>query len=76
MHQNLYRSIILGKSDEYWIYVYLFAKKDRANIEPNDLIAFRKLAVIYQKKSEDDIRKELASKALTEICHGKTELQK
>jgi hypothetical protein len=28
-----YRSIILARAGHYWVYEYLFAKQDRANIE-------------------------------------------
>lgn len=33
LNDNMHRSIVLAKSGEFWVYVYLFAKKDRANIE-------------------------------------------
>ena len=33
LNDNMHRSIVLAKSGEFWVFVYLFAKKDRANIE-------------------------------------------
>jgi hypothetical protein len=42
--KNDYRSIILTKNGERWIYEYLFAKKDRDNIDEKELAAFRKLS--------------------------------
>jgi hypothetical protein len=30
--RNLYRSILLAKGRQFWVYEYLFAKKDLANI--------------------------------------------
>jgi hypothetical protein len=36
LNGNLHRSIILANGGKYWIYEYLFAKKDRANIEEAD----------------------------------------
>lgn len=30
---NRYRSILISKTSSYWIFVYLFAKKDRENID-------------------------------------------
>ena len=45
--KNMYRSIILTKGGDYWVYEYLFAKKDRGNIEDNELVEFRKLAKVY-----------------------------
>jgi hypothetical protein len=40
----MHRSIVLAKAGEYWVFAYLFAKKDRANIDDDKLLAFRKLA--------------------------------
>jgi len=47
LNSNLHRSIILAKGGKYWIYEYLFAKKDRANIDGDELLAFRLLANSY-----------------------------
>ena len=38
LNDNLHRSIILAKGGKYWIYEYLFAKKDRENIENDELL--------------------------------------
>lgn len=67
--RNMHRSIILAKGRNYWVYSYLFAKKDRANIEENELAAFRQLAILYNKKTDHDIDAELKTKELLEICH-------
>ncbi|MGH9562699.1 MAG: type II toxin-antitoxin system RelE/ParE family toxin, partial [Terracidiphilus sp.] len=34
--KNLFRSIIVAKGGTYWVYAYLFAKKDRANISTRE----------------------------------------
>jgi hypothetical protein len=47
LNNNEHRSIILAKGGKYWIYEYLFAKKDRENIENDELLAFRLLAKSY-----------------------------
>ena len=75
LSKNLYRSIILAKGGPYWVYAFLFAKKDRANIDGKELESFRELADLYASKTDDDIKKELAIKVLVEICHGE-EIQK
>jgi hypothetical protein len=36
LNKNLHRSIILGKGLKYWVYVYLYAKKNRDNIVDNE----------------------------------------
>jgi hypothetical protein len=68
--KNLYRSIVVARGGRYWVYAYLFAKKDRANIGENDLANFRALAGLYARKTDVDISKELGLRELEEICHG------
>jgi len=68
--RNLYRSIILANSGRHWIYVYLFAKQDRANIDDDELAAFRSLAGLYARKSDVDISREIYMGELREICNG------
>ena len=69
LNKNMHRSIILAKGGRYWIYEYLFAKKDRENIEDDELEDFRTLAKSYATLSEEQIARLLESKDLKEICH-------
>jgi hypothetical protein len=69
LNDNMYRSIILAKAGKHWIYAYLFAKKDRENITPSELTAFKKLAKDYASAGEDKIAALLEDKELLEICH-------
>ncbi len=66
--KNLYRSLILTKGHRRWVYAYLFAKKDRANIEEDELVSFRALAALYARKTDEDFAKEVQLKELVEIC--------
>jgi hypothetical protein len=68
LDRNRHRSIIVAKGRHYWVYAYLFAKKGRANIEGDELKAFRKLADLYAAKTDVEIGKELETKELVEIC--------
>ena len=68
LDKNRHRSIIVAKGRRYWVYAYLFAKKDRANIDEDELRAFRKLADLYGAKTDAEIEKELKAKELVEIC--------
>jgi len=70
LNKNMYRSIILAKLGRYWLFQYLFAKKDRANIDKNELKAFRLLAKNLQGATDADISRLLAGGELTEICNG------
>jgi len=69
--KNLYRSILVAKGRRYWVYVYLFAKKDQANIRPDELRAYRKAAAIYLGLSEDEIAAIVKQKLLSEIAPAK-----
>jgi hypothetical protein len=69
LNGNRHRSIILAKDGRFWVFVYLFAKKDRDNIEDNELAAFKKLAEAYGCKTEAEIALEIKNGDLLEICH-------
>lgn len=70
LNKNMHRSIVLARGGRYWIYEYLFAKNDRANIEDNELEDFRTLAKGYATLSDAQVARLLKDKNLTEICHG------
>jgi len=69
-NKNRHRSIILAKGGEYWVYTYLFAKSDRANIDDKELAGFRKLAKTYEGLNLHQIDQLLEDGDFTEICHG------
>lgn len=73
LNKNLHRSIILAKGGQYWIYAYLFAKKDRANIDSDELEDFRTLAKAYAVLTGEQVERLLKDRDLTEICHGDEE---
>ena len=67
--RNLYRSIIVAKGGQYWVYAYLFAKQDRANIADNDLANLREFAAIFARKTDAEIGVGLRLREFMEICH-------
>lgn len=69
LNDNMHRSIILAKVGKYWIYAYLYAKKDRENIAQDELVAFKKLAKDYSSASDSSISALLTQEELLEICH-------
>ena len=69
LNDNMHRSIIVAKAGRHWIYAYLYAKKDRENIAPDELAAFKKLAKDYGSASDAKIAALLNDKELLEICH-------
>ena len=69
LNENRHRSIILAKGEFYWIYEFLFAKKDQDNIDDQELAQFRTLSDIYAKLSVEQIEDLLQRKSLVEICY-------
>ena len=61
---------MISRAGNDWIFVYLFAKKDRGNIEPKELAAFKKLAKDYGAVDEARLAKLMRSGDLEEICNG------
>jgi hypothetical protein len=56
LKNNRYRSLILTKSADYWVYEFLFAKSDRENIDTAELQAFRSLAKSYANLSSQQVK--------------------
>jgi hypothetical protein len=69
LNDNMHRSIILAKVNQYWIYAYLYAKKNRENITQDELSGFKKLARDYASAGEKKIAALLSDDGLLEICH-------
>lgn len=77
LNDNMHRSIILAKGRHDWVFEYLFAKKDRDNIDNNELSAFRDLAKGYAGLTNEQIALLLKNRQLEEICNDhKTKIQK
>jgi hypothetical protein len=55
LDKNRSRAIILAKAGRRWIYEYVFAKKDRDDIDDEELIRFRQLAKTYEALTEGQI---------------------
>lgn len=71
LNNNQHRSIILAKAGLIWVYEYVFAKKDRANIEDDELISFRKLAKNYALLTAPQLQQLIEEEFFVEICHVK-----
>lgn len=77
LNDNTHRSIILAKGGKHWVYEYLFAKKDRDNIDDDELKAFRQLAKSYADLTQFQLDALVGNGHFVEICHdGKTQVQK
>jgi len=70
LDKNTRRGIVVNKIGDFWVFVYLFAKSDRENIDERELKDFKLLARDYGKMKDADIDRLLESKDLVEICNG------
>ena len=73
LSNNQYRSIILARGGDYWVYQYMFAKQDRANIDEAELKAFRLLARDYAAMSKRQADAQIADGHWIEICKAELE---
>lgn len=69
LNDNMHRSIVLARAGRFWVFEYLFAKQDRANIDDRELVQFRRLAKVYADLSDLQIDRLVAEKDFLEICH-------
>ena len=69
LNDNMYRSIVLAKGGPLWGFAYLFTKKDRANIDPDELAAFRKLAQAYGRMTDAKLAFALSQGDLLELSN-------
>ena len=68
LNDNMHRSIIVAKGGRYWVHAFLFAKRDRANISPDELVALRKLAAAYVQMTASEVNTGLRNGDLLEVC--------
>jgi hypothetical protein len=68
LDKNRHRSIILAKAGSFWVYEYLFASKDRANISQTELADYRVLAKGYSGLTGVQLEKLLKDGDIKEIC--------
>ena len=68
LNKNMHRAIVLAKGGRHWIFAYLFAKKDRANIDDDELADFKKLAQAYGRMTDSELGAALSQGDLLELC--------
>lgn len=68
--KNTKRGLVINKVGERWIFVYVFAKCDRGNIDDRELRDFKKLARDYDRISAAEIRSMVQCKTLVEVRNG------
>jgi hypothetical protein len=68
LDKNRHRSIVLAKSGSFWVFEYLFAKKDRPNISEGELINYRVLSKAYAGLATRQLDEMLEDGDFLEIC--------
>jgi hypothetical protein len=76
LNENRDRAIILAQDGHHWFLVYLFMKKDRANISSGDEQKFRAMAQDYGRLSLAQLEQLLQLGEFMEICDGDSNRQK
>jgi hypothetical protein len=69
-----YRTLIFFRSGERAIFVAGFAKSDKANLNAEELMGFRKAAKLALAVSQDQIDTAVRAGQLTEIANGNEDL--
>jgi hypothetical protein len=72
LKDNMYRSIILAKCNDFWVYEYIFAKSKIDNIEDDRLRELKLLAKIYAGLTAEQLTLLIDRKDLIEICNEET----
>jgi hypothetical protein len=70
LNKNMHRSIIVAKAGRFWVYEYLFAKKDMANVPIDKLADLRRLAKSYEALTKNEMERLIERNFWAEICHG------
>ncbi len=70
LNDNQHRSIILAKAGRWWVYEFVFAKKDRENISSDELAQFKLLAKSYAALSAKEVQQLIDDHYFLEICHA------
>jgi hypothetical protein len=66
--RGAYRTIVAWrKGGERCFFVLGFAKSDKENLTPRELVAFQKIAAMLQGYSDKEIKKALTAKELVEL---------
>ena len=69
LQENRSRSIVASKPGRFWLFIYLFAKNDRENIDRDELEAFRKLSKDLGSKGITELETLLKDGGVMEICN-------
>lgn len=71
LNKNMHRSIVVEQVEDWWFFVYLYAKSDRENIDQAEEVAFKMLAAQYAALHDEQLDDLLILKEILEVfSHG------
>jgi hypothetical protein len=65
-----FRTLIAYRRSERAVFLFGFAKNERANIDDDELEEWRRIAQLYLALDERRIEAAIAAQELAEVCHG------
>jgi hypothetical protein len=68
-----YRMLIAYRAGTRAVFLYAFAKNERDNIDPDELLEWREIGTLWLAKSERDIALAIDERELEEVTNGENE---
>jgi hypothetical protein len=65
-----YRMLVAFRPGARAVFLYAFAKSERENIGPDELLTWREIGALWLTKDEDDIALAINEKELEEVING------
>jgi len=63
------RTLLATNKGSRWFFVFGFEKNERANVSVRELAALKAIAADLLKLTSEELKSQVASDALQEICH-------
>jgi hypothetical protein len=65
-----FRTLIAYRRSDRAVFLFGFAKNERANIDDDELVELRRVGQLYLALDERKIEAAVAAQELVEVCHG------
>jgi hypothetical protein len=69
--KSMHRSFVPGKGRRHWVFAYLFAKRERASIDDDELAYLEKPAQGYDHMTDDELASAPRHGDFLELCDEK-----
>jgi hypothetical protein len=66
-----FRMLIAYRAGDRAVFLYGFAKSERQNIEPDEVLTLREIGAAWLKANDESIARAVEEKVLHEVTHGK-----